>query len=63
MSRKKHKLDIDEIRISCQNCTLADLCLPHGMDQDSLEKLDEIVERSPPCHRGDHLFRAGHIPR
>jgi len=60
VSRKNHKLDIDEIRVSCQNCTLADLCLPHGMDQDSLEKLDEIVERNPPYHRGEHLFRAGH---
>jgi len=60
LSRKKHKLDIDEIRISCQDCTLADLCLPHGMDQDSLEKLDEIVARNPPYHRGDHLFRPGH---
>jgi len=60
LSRNKHKLDIDEIKVSCQNCTLADLCLPHGMDQESLEKLDEIVERNPPCHRGDHLFRPGH---
>jgi CRP/FNR family transcriptional regulator len=60
LPRKKHKLDIEEIRLGCQNCTLADLCLPHGMDQDALEKLDEIVERNPPYHRGDHLFRPGH---
>jgi CRP/FNR family transcriptional regulator len=60
LPRKKHKLDIEEIRISCQHCTLADLCLPHGMDQDSLERLDDIVERNPPYHRGDHLFRPGH---
>jgi CRP/FNR family transcriptional regulator len=60
LSRKKHKLDIDELKVSCRNCTLADLCLPHGMDQESLDKLEEIVERTPPYHRGDHLFRPGH---
>jgi CRP/FNR family transcriptional regulator, anaerobic regulatory protein len=60
LPRKKHKLDIEEIRASCQQCTLADLCLPHGLDQDSIERLDDIVERNPPYHRGDHLFRPGH---
>lgn len=59
MPRKKQKLDIEEIRISCQNCTLADLCLPHGMEKDELEKLDAIVDHTPPYQRGDHLFRPG----
>jgi CRP/FNR family transcriptional regulator len=56
----KQKLDIEEIRINCQNCTLANLCLPHGMNQEDLKKLDGIVARKPPYHRGDHLFRSGH---
>ena len=56
----KQKLDIEEIDINCQHCTLADLCLPHGMDQEDLTKLDDIVARKPPYHRGDHLFRPGH---
>jgi len=56
----KQKLDIEEIKVNCQNCTLADLCLPHGMGQEDLDKLDDIVARKPPYQRGDHLFRPGH---
>jgi CRP/FNR family transcriptional regulator len=58
--KKKQRLDIEEIRINCQNCTLADLCLSHGMNQEDLKILDGIVERKPPYHRGDHLFRPGY---
>ena len=59
MPRKKHMPDIEEIRVSCQNCTLAHLCLPHGLEQKDLEKLDRIVERNTPYHRGEHLYRPG----
>ena len=59
LPRKKQKLDIEKIKVSCQNCTLTDLCLPHGMEQEDLEKLDDIVERNVPYHRGEHLFRPG----
>ena len=59
MPRKKQKLDIEKIKVSCQNCTLTDLCLPHGMENEDLDKLDGIVERNPPYHRGEHLFRPG----
>jgi len=59
LSRKEQKLDIDLIKVSCQNCTLADLCLPHDMEEDELIKLDDIVGRNPPYHRKEHLFRPG----
>ena len=59
LPRKKQKLDIEKIKVSCQNCTLTDLCLPHGMEQEDLEKLDNIVERNHPYQRGEHLFRPG----
>ena len=60
MPPKTQKPDLEEIRINCQNCTLADLCMPHGLDQGDLKKLDGIVVRKSPYHRGDHLFRPGH---
>ena len=59
MPHKKQMLDIEEIKVSCRNCTLAHLCLPHDLDQEDLEKLDDIVERNPPYHRGKHLYRPG----
>ncbi len=60
LPRKRQKLDIEQIKVSCQNCTLAELCLPWGMNKEDLAKLDDIVDRKPPYHRGDHLFRPGH---
>ena len=59
MTDKKKTLNLHELKVSCQNCTLADLCLPHGMRKDELEKLDAIVVRQQPIQPGHHLFRPG----
>ncbi|MGB5259157.1 MAG: cyclic nucleotide-binding domain-containing protein, partial [Gammaproteobacteria bacterium] len=48
-----------ELKVSCQNCSLADLCLPHGMCKDEMERLDEIILRQQPIQPGQHLFRPG----
>jgi len=59
MDSKKRILDLQELKVSCRNCALADLCLPHGMDPAEMERLDEIVVRQKPLQPGQHLFRAG----
>jgi CRP/FNR family transcriptional regulator len=59
MTKKNRSLDLDELKISCQNCSLSDLCLPHGMDHDELARLDTIVIRQRPMQPGQHLFRPG----
>ena len=59
MTDKKNSLNLHELKISCQNCTLADLCLPHGMGSEEMEKLDSIVLRQQPLQPGQHLFRPG----
>lgn len=50
--------DFSRIRISCAGCNLAELCLPRGLEQDELEKLDRIIQRSRALRTGEHLFRA-----
>lgn len=52
-------LDFSKIKVSCRNCSLAELCLPHGLNKQELERLDAAVRRSKPLHRGDFLFRSG----
>lgn len=59
MTKKTRTLNFDELKTSCQNCSLSDLCLPHGMDEEELEKLDSIVVRQRPLQPGQHLFRPG----
>lgn len=45
-------------RISCGSCRLNTLCLPISLHLDDIDKLNNIVQRSRPLHKGDHLYRA-----
>ncbi|MGE5624535.1 MAG: fumarate/nitrate reduction transcriptional regulator Fnr [Bacillota bacterium] len=42
---------------ACSNCSLAKLCLPMGLAEADLERMDGLVTRSNPLHEGEHLFR------
>ncbi|MES9898012.1 MAG: fumarate/nitrate reduction transcriptional regulator Fnr [Sedimenticola sp.] len=54
----EHKIiSFGSAKISCRGCSLVSLCLPMGLDTGEVEKLDAIVKRNRPLHRGDHLFR------
>ncbi|MEY6430880.1 fumarate/nitrate reduction transcriptional regulator Fnr [Thioalkalicoccus limnaeus] len=56
----QHKvISFETIRVACRNCNLATLCLPMGLCPEDVERLDGIVKRSRPLHRGDYLFRSG----
>ena len=46
-------------RISCQNCSLAGLCMPKGLDAKELDELDSIIKRRAPMRRHEHLFGVG----
>lgn len=45
--------------LKCQNCSISQLCLPYTLDNNSLDKLDNIIERKRPYRKADQLFRAG----
>jgi CRP/FNR family transcriptional regulator len=47
------------LRAACSSCSLQELCLPAGLGQEDLQRLDEIVSRKRPLKRGDYLYRAG----
>ncbi len=59
MPRIKILHKIREIRTSCCNCSLSELCLPHGMSDEDMNALDQIVKRQQPYQPGQHVFRAG----
>ncbi|ATC95029.1 FNR family transcription factor [Pseudoalteromonas tunicata] len=44
--------------ISCNNCSISQLCIPFTLNNDEMDKLDEIIERKKPLHKGDFLFEA-----
>ncbi|MDZ7870878.1 MAG: fumarate/nitrate reduction transcriptional regulator Fnr [Rheinheimera sp.] len=45
--------------INCQHCGFSQLCLPFTLNDADLDKLDQIIQRKRPSHKGDHLFEAG----
>ncbi|HID82032.1 MAG TPA: fumarate/nitrate reduction transcriptional regulator Fnr [Chromatiales bacterium] len=58
-ARQTNIINLRAIRVACQECSLNTLCLPLGMDQAELNRLDDIIERKSPVNRGDHLFQIG----
>ena len=45
--------------ISCQHCSISQLCLPYSLNGTELSRLDEIIERKRPYHKNDMVAQAG----
>lgn len=52
-------IDLAELRRSCSQCSLSELCLPAGISVDDLDRLDRLVKQRRPLERGDSLYRDG----
>ena len=46
-------------KISCQQCSISQLCLPVSLAEAEVEHLDSIIQRNKPMQKGELLFRAG----
>lgn len=47
------------LRSVCTSCNLKELCLPLGLDNHDLEKLDGLIAARRKIKRQQHLYRAG----
>jgi len=58
MSKAKHNnvVSLADIKIACANCSLYELCLPLGVKDDDLDKLENIIARRK-LTKGHYLFR------
>jgi len=45
--------------VSCAQCGLSDLCIPHSLTDEEIIELDETVVRKKPMGRGATLYRQG----
>ena len=43
----------------CQTCALNSLCLPLSLNDNDMDKLDEIIRRGRPIQKGAILFQQG----
>ncbi len=52
-------LKLSEMKVSCQSCSLSDLCLPHGLEASEMEKLESLIDHHDRYEKEAHLYRAG----
>lgn len=45
--------------VTCTDCTLNPVCLPLAVRTDEVEQLDNIIKRSRPLRKGEHIFGPG----
>lgn len=48
-----------DFSIHCQNCSFSQLCLPFNLNQQELNKLDDIIQRKRPIQKNERLISAG----
>lgn len=56
---KDRVVKLADLRASCQNCSLLQLCLPMGLAEGDLERLDSIIQRRRPVQKGEYLYHMG----
>jgi CRP/FNR family transcriptional regulator len=47
------------IKTACSNCNLRELCLPLGLDEHELERLDSLISNRRRIKKGDSLYQVG----
>ncbi|OEZ61316.1 transcriptional activator protein Anr [Duganella sp. HH105] len=50
---------IEILKASCATCSMHQLCLPMGLDNNDMDRLDQIIGRRRKVARGATLFRIG----
>ncbi len=47
------------LEVTCRSCGLGSICLPRGLTQEEIERLESVVQRRKVLRKGDFLFRSG----
>lgn len=50
---------VEQLKVGCASCGLAQLCLPASIGHDELERLDAVVRAKRTVERGQALYRTG----
>ena len=48
-----------DYQVSCGNCRLASICLPLALENEDINKLDDIIQRGKPLQKNEHIYREG----
>ncbi len=58
-TQSQHLIDLEQVKSSCKNCSLSELCLPRGLNGEEIGQLEKVVSKAAPIHRNDALYRQG----
>jgi CRP/FNR family transcriptional regulator len=53
------QLPLTSLKAACSQCNLRELCLPYGLSEEEVARLDNLVAARRKIKRGTHLYRAG----
>ena len=56
---KKDSMDILRQKVSCETCSISQLCLPNSLSREEVTRLNTIVSRGTPIQKGKFLSQAG----
>lgn len=59
MESSAQKINFQTLKATCQNCSLAELCLPRGLDTDDMQTLDEIIQQRILLQKKQLVFEQG----
>ncbi|RKF20028.1 fumarate/nitrate reduction transcriptional regulator Fnr [Alginatibacterium sediminis] len=57
--KAKQRVQAGGSEIHCQDCSIAELCIPYSLNETELDRLDSIIERKKPLQKGEEVFAAG----
>ena len=57
--RIEESMNSEAIKVACSNCNLRELCMPMGLSDHDLNRLDELVTVRRKIKRGSTLFSNG----
>jgi CRP/FNR family transcriptional regulator, anaerobic regulatory protein len=52
-------MTLQTIKVACSNCNMRELCMPMGLSNDELNRIDDLVTTRRKIKRGDVLFHSG----
>jgi CRP/FNR family transcriptional regulator len=59
MSAALPAIRLEPFKVACSSCNLRELCLPVGMSNEQLDRLDALIGTRRAVPRGEPLFRTG----
>ena len=60
LNHESHKVvNLNQLKAACENCSMHGLCLPIGVNEHDMLKLEKIIKRKQPLKRGGYLFNQG----